>query len=152
LTIVHDVASRLLESLRRAFGNLDVAEGAILFGAATHDIGKTRVPKELVGPGKEHEAAGRDLLVEHGIEPALARFAETHGTWRDPDSGLEDLLVAFADKIWKAKRIDELEERIARDISEGTGMDFWGVLTRFSDIAEDLAHGAEARLDWLRRF
>ena len=47
----------------------------MLFGAATHDIGKTMHVAELSAPGSEHEEAGRQLLLAHGISPELARFA-----------------------------------------------------------------------------
>ena len=52
----------------------------MLFGAATHDIGKTPHPAELSGPGSAHEEAGRELLLSLGGSPRLARFAATHAS------------------------------------------------------------------------
>ena len=110
LTLVHDVAVSIVEVLSElSEGGFD--QRAVLFGAATHDIGKTLFPGELDGPGHAHEAAGRELLEAEGFAADLARFAETHGDWRE--GTIEDLLVALADKVWKGKRIAELEERIA---------------------------------------
>lgn len=72
---------------------------AVLFGAATHDIGKTVHPGELSGPGSAHEEAGRQLLLDCGISPELARFAATHASWTRPGTRTEDLMVSMADKI-----------------------------------------------------
>ncbi|WP_449347474.1 hypothetical protein [Streptomyces xanthochromogenes] len=59
LRAVHDVAAQLLEWI--AIRNLDpgINPKAVLFGVATHDIGKTLHPGELSGPGSQHEEAGR---------------------------------------------------------------------------------------------
>ncbi|MEZ0114050.1 hypothetical protein ABH920_008084 [Catenulispora sp. EB89] len=74
LRAVHDVAARLVAWA--AERGLPVDAEAVLFGAATHDIGKALHPAELSGPGSEHEAAGRDLLllttVGHGADERLA--------------------------------------------------------------------------------
>jgi hypothetical protein len=78
---------------------------AVLFGAATHDIGKIVHVAELSGPGSRHEAEGQQLLLAAGVEPRLARFAATHASWH-PGIETEDLLVSLADKVWKAKRVD----------------------------------------------
>ena len=40
LTLVHDVAGKFMESLRRMFPELEFDEEVISFGAATHDIGR----------------------------------------------------------------------------------------------------------------
>jgi len=82
LTLVHDVADRLISSLHNAFPNLEMDTDSILFGAATHDIGKAIHREELTAPGKLHELRGVDLLRELGISEHRARFALTHGNWR----------------------------------------------------------------------
>ena len=41
---------------------LSVDHEAVLYGAATHDIGKVLHPNELDGPGNEHEKDGPALL------------------------------------------------------------------------------------------
>jgi len=51
LRAVHDVAADLLDWVARHHPDLPVDRDAVLFGAATHDIGKTLHPEELTGPG-----------------------------------------------------------------------------------------------------
>ncbi|GIG10917.1 HD domain-containing protein [Catellatospora coxensis] len=69
LRAVHDVAAHLLDALAEAYPGLAVSAEEVLFGAATHDIGKVVFPSELSGPGSAHEPAGYELLVAHGVEP-----------------------------------------------------------------------------------
>ena len=73
LRLVHDCAAELVEAIHQEFPRLRFDPDAVLFGAATHDIGKTLHPQELIGPGAEHEAAGPGLLERLGVPPALAR-------------------------------------------------------------------------------
>lgn len=54
---------------------------AVLFGAATHDIGKILHTAELSGPGSAHQEAGRELLPARGFDARLARVAGTRGSW-----------------------------------------------------------------------
>ena len=104
------------------------------FGAATHDIGKARHPHELSEAGTLHEGAGEQLLSEAGVSPALARFARTHGALSD-EHALEDLLVMAADKIWKGRRDEAVEERLCAAISEATNAPAWDVFLRFDTLA-----------------
>ncbi|MEV0182332.1 HD domain-containing protein [Streptomyces sp. NPDC050625] len=90
LRAVHDVAARLADWAQEHCPAMEFDRDAVLFGAATHDIGKTLHPGELTGPGARHEEAGRELLLAHGVDAALARFAGTHASW----DALEDLVVA----------------------------------------------------------
>ncbi|WP_244901692.1 hypothetical protein, partial [Streptomyces europaeiscabiei] len=83
LRLVHDVAYGLVDRAERRYPEPPFDRAAVLFGAATHDIGKTAHSEELSGPGSAHEEAGRRT---------------------------EDLLVALADKVWKNKRVRELED------------------------------------------
>ena len=50
-----------------AFPALRLDSESILFGAATHDIGKVLHPEELRQPGREHESAGASLLAQYGV-------------------------------------------------------------------------------------
>ncbi len=59
---LHHVAAHLVPAFQRAFPALVVDEGAVFFGAATHDIGKALAPSELSEPGKTHERLVDDLL------------------------------------------------------------------------------------------
>ncbi|WP_240521662.1 HD domain-containing protein [Amycolatopsis vastitatis] len=137
LRLVHDVAVTLTGWVRADF---DVP--AVLFGAATHDIGKILHPAELSGPGSLHEVAGYSLLLSQGIEEASARFARTHGSWDAADVTFEDLLVSLADKVWKGKRVPELEQRVTARL----GGPAWETFLALDDELERIAAGADARL------
>jgi hypothetical protein len=97
----------------------------VLFGAATHDIGKTVHPGELSGPGSTHEQAGYQLLLDHGVAETMARFARTHAAWTGPNITIEDLLVSLADKIWKAKRVPDLEQLVLDRLAAAAGQQPW---------------------------
>ncbi|WP_433608939.1 HD domain-containing protein [Dactylosporangium sp. CA-139114] len=145
LRAVHDVAVEIVDWVG---GEVEVDRAAVLFGAATHDIGKVRFPGELSGSGAQHEPAGQQLLVE----PRLARFAALHGNWRRDAATLEELLVTLADKVWKGQRQAGLEERVARVVAEARGEPVWAVFMRLDDELTRIAAGAEGRLAFQSRF
>ena len=146
--LVHDTAARLVKRLRPSLPKT-IDESAVCFGAATHDIGKAIHRSELSEPGKTHEEAGRIVLLERGVPSPLARFAVTHGLPFDSDShDMEDMLVIIADKCWKGKRVNVLEERLASDMASATNRDFFDVLLELSDVIESIADAASSRLDW----
>ncbi|GCE45226.1 HD domain-containing protein [Thermosporothrix hazakensis] len=147
LTIVHDVAVRLTARLQHHWPHLTYDRQAVLIGAATHDIGKAIVREELTGPGSRHEEIGPQLLRESGLRESYARFARTHNQWAQ-ESPLEDLLVAFADTIWKGKRNIELEEALVKRIASQCQQEVWSVYMQFDEIAEELAQDAHHRLLW----
>jgi len=151
LTLVHDVALRLLASVKRRWPNLAVDHEAVAFGAASHDIGKARHPAELSEPGALHEAAGRALLLEHGIDPRLARFAETHGG-DVPELALEDRLVFAADTVWKATRSKALDDALVDAIAAVVGAPAWDTFMKLDGILGVLAKDADRRLAWQARF
>ncbi|WP_328779853.1 HD domain-containing protein [Streptomyces canus] len=146
LRLVHDVAYELAEWLARQHPTLQLDRDAVLFGAATHDIGKTVHACELSGPGSAHEKAGQDLLLAHGVPPHLARFAATHATWTLPDIGLDDLLVSVADKIWKNKRVPELEDLVVRRLAGTSGRTVWEEFMELDDALTTVGENAEERL------
>src|SRR5215472_4413556 len=108
LRAVHDVAWQICDWVAGYHPALRLDREAALFGAATHDIGKAVHVGEPSGPGAEHEEAGQDLLLAHGVSPALARNAATHaglGQARYADRGSASQRGrqdSVADKIWKA--------------------------------------------------
>lgn len=144
LRAVHDVAVQLLDWL--GADGVRVDREAVAFGAATHDIGKARVPRELTGAGAEHEAAGEALLVSLGVAPRLARFAALHGRWERPEATLEELLVTLADKVWKGRRETGLEEKFAQLLADATGEPVWAAFMRLDDELTRIAGGADERL------
>ncbi|WP_328862712.1 HD domain-containing protein [Streptomyces sp. NBC_00306] len=152
LRAVHDVAVELSDWVRDRYPDVAVDRDAVLFGAATHDIGKTLHPEELAGPGSAHEPAGRDLLLDRGFEPALARFAATHASWDDPAVTIEDLLVSTADKVWKDKRVPDLEDRLVRALAEATGREPWEEYLALDDVLSGLGAEAGRRLAFQSEF
>jgi hypothetical protein len=146
LRLVHDVAIQLSNWLATTYPTLHFDREAVLFGAATHDIGKILHPEELSGPGHLHEPAGQQLLLAAGVEPRLARFAGTHGSWTAADVELEDLLVSLADKVWKAKRVDGLEQLVVERLVGASGRQTWEVFLEMDDRLSQLADGADERL------
>ncbi|MFG2867085.1 HD domain-containing protein [Streptomyces sp. NPDC048338] len=146
LRAVHDVAVQLVDRVERDQPSLPFDREAVLFGAATHDIGKTRHTGELSGPGSAHEEAGRELLLAHGVSPGLARFAATHGSWAAPGVGFEDLLVSLADKIWKNKRVAELEDLVVDALSRAGGRARWEEFMALDETLTRIGDGAGERL------
>jgi hypothetical protein len=146
LRAVHDVAWRLTQALAAQFPSLTFDQDAVLFGAATHDIGKTVHTGELSGPGSAHEQAGYELLLRLGIEENLARFARTHASWHLSDIGMDDLLVSVADKVWKGKRVTDLEQLVVDRIAAVTGRQPWQAFMDLDDILGGLAADADDRL------
>lgn len=148
LRAVHDVAVSLVDWAERVCPAAPVERDAVLFGAATHDIGKVRHPEELSEPGTRHEAAGERLLLEAGVEPRLARFAGTHGSWHSERAGFEDHLVSLADKVWKGRREEDLEHLVVERIALLNAQAPWEAFVALDDELTALAAGADARLDF----
>ncbi|MEH0938097.1 HD domain-containing protein [Micromonospora psammae] len=140
LRAVHDVAAQLTAWLTVHYPTLVIDREAVLFGAATHDIGKTVHVEELSGPGSRHEQAGPQLLLDAGIEPSLARFAATHASWRTTAAEIEDLLVSLADKIWKAKRVPDLEQLVVDRLAAASGQEPWQAFLHLDKIAMNADH------------
>jgi hypothetical protein len=145
--MVHDVAVMLLEGLARNWPNFPVDHHAVLFGAATHDIGKTIHVEELRGPGRRHEQDGSALLTSKGISGDLARYTRTHAQWsleKAPTN--EDLLVALANTIWTGARNERLETIIIDRIVDFSGEPLWSVFTKFDNILLAILEGAGERM------
>ena len=148
LRAVHDVAALLVDRLGRHRPELAVDREAVLFGAATHDIGKVLHPEELSGPGARHEEAGRELLLARGVTPELARFAGSHACWHAPGVSVEDLLVSLADKVWKNKRVADLEDLVVAELSRAGGRPLWQEFLELDEFLTAVGEGADRRLAW----
>lgn len=149
LTLVHAAAAELLDGIAASFPGFVLDREAILFGAATHDLGKVLHLVELTGPGDFHEDDGPGLLEQHGVSPRLARFARSHGRWRETDD-LEDLLVALADAIWCGRRVRGLEEKVSA-ILAAIGVEQWLAWSRLDAVCSEIASKGEERLAWQLR-
>ena len=149
LTLVHDVASKLVERFVEAFPGVVLDPEAVMFGASIHDLGKAVYRNELVEPGKEHEKCGAELLRRLGVSEERARFAYTHGNWDTAEPvTLEDLLVALADNCWKGKRLDELETKVVNHLSSASGQPAWECYAKLDEILALLAQDGDRRLAW----
>ena len=115
-------------------------------GASLHDAGKIVHPDEMSSPGHEHERAGERLLLANAVPAAVARFCVTHASWDTADIAIEDLLVALADKLWKGKRDDELERRVADALARDAKREPWEVFAALDAICEAIAGDGPERL------
>ncbi|MDR2987677.1 MAG: phosphohydrolase, partial [Nocardiopsaceae bacterium] len=86
------------------------------------------------------------LLLAQGISPRLARFAGTHASWTGPDIKIEDLLVSLADKIWKNKRVPELEDLVVAQLAAASGRAVWEEFLAFDDLVTSIGEDASRRL------
>lgn len=149
LTVVHDVAVALVKQLDVGWPGLPFDRERVLLGAATHDIGKTVYANELSGPGRQHEEIRPQLLLAAGVPENCARFARTHARWEEEtELQLEDVLVAFADTIWKGKRDERLEQEIANQLARRGQEEPWQAFMKLDDIASELARDAHERILW----
>ncbi|XVQ08521.1 HD domain-containing protein [Spirillospora sp. CA-255316] len=146
LRIVHDVACDLAAWVDERYPAAGADPAAVAFGAATHDIGKALHPAELSGAGAEHEPAGYELLLSYGVEERLARFARTHAAWHEDGIGIDDLLVSLADKVWKAKRVRDLEQLVVDRLAVAAGEAPWQAFLMLDDVLGGIAEGADRRL------
>ena len=143
---MHDVACELVDWVRTNYAMVAIDRHAVLFGSATHDVGKVVHPEELSGPGSAHEQAGHELLIERGVSTELARFARTHASWTEAGVGLDDLLVSLADKIWKGKRVSDLEQLVVQHLAAADGAEPWQVFMALDDELTRIAADADRRL------
>ncbi len=148
LSIVHITAFDILTQLKVEWPFLKINQELVLFGAATHDIGKTVITDELFESGKRHELTGMTILLNHGFTNEQSRFAKTHGNWQDKNLKIEDLLVALSDKIWKGNRIDDLEKLVGQKLSSMLNCDYWEVYGKLDSILSQIALGADEKLNW----
>jgi hypothetical protein len=151
LQLVHEAAGKIIFGLKKAFPGFVLDEPAILFGAATHDLGKTLHPEELRASGEKHQEDGPALLISKGVDSRLARFALTHGRWDDTMSA-EDFVVALADEVWKGRRFPDLEALLVKRIAGQTRVPEWQVFSQLDEILGEIAEGADERLAYQRSF
>ena len=145
LKLVGEAADKLVTVYRELGVPVDIK--LIELGAAVHDAGKIVHRNELDGPGSLHEEAGREMLLELGVQPKVAECCVTHGAWQGPQVSLEERSVALADKLWKGKRVAELELAVIDDVAARLGIDRWDIFTRLDETFEEIADAAPSRLE-----
>ncbi|MBN9391657.1 MAG: HDIG domain-containing protein [Chloroflexi bacterium] len=154
LRLVYDVAVTVTSKVELVWPQLTFDKEAVLIGAATHDIGKAIYPEELSGSGKNHEKIGPELLLKNGLDEKYTRFARTHARWNEESEniGIEDLLVAWSDKVWKGKREESLEMVLCRKIAEKCGEEPWQTFLKLDEFAGTITKDADARLAWQAQY
>lgn len=143
--LVGEAAEAILANLR-ALGVV-VDERFVRLGVVFHDAGKILHPAELDGPGNQHEPEGERLLIQHGVEPRIARCCRSHARWAEMAVSFEELLVALADKLWKGVRHTELERRVIEGAAGKLGRDFWEVFVELDSAFEEIAGQGPERLE-----
>jgi hypothetical protein len=146
LTLVYEVAKTILAWMDHHYPGVSIDKEAVLFGAVTHDIGKVMVNEEITKPGSTHERQGFELLLNHGIKEHLARFTLTHSQWTTSNTNIDDWMVSLADKIWKGKRVTDLEDLIVNHICRKTNKEKWEVFLNFDDLLQNISKDADKRL------
>lgn len=143
--LVGEAADALIKAYRALGLACDVQW--IELGAAIHDAGKILHPAELDGPGAQHEPAGMALMLEHGVQPHVARCCVSHAAWQDEANSFEERSVALADKLWKGKREAPLELLVIDHAAALLQADRWDVFAQLDSVFEDIAAGASDRLE-----
>ncbi len=118
----------------------------IRLGAALHDCGKILYPEELEGPGNRHEPRGATLLRDHGVSEKVARCCLSHARWNEMECALEELSVALADKLWKGKRVEVLENLLIDRVAQQLNRDRWDLFIDLDNCFEEIANGGNRRL------
>lgn len=144
LRLVGEAADELIILYRGL--NVPFDAQLIELGAAVHDAGKVVHLNELDGPGSFHEATGRQMLLERGVQAEVAACCVTHAAWDGPHVSFEELSVALADKLWTGKRFEELELAVIDQVGERLGLDRWEVFSRLDQAFEDIAAQGSSRL------
>lgn len=142
--LVGEAADLLIAKLEELCVKLDY--NFIRAGVVIHDIGKTIHAKEMTGPGSEHEPSGEKLLLEKGINPHLARVCMSHARWKEMECSTEELLIALSDKLWKGKRIEELELEVVDRIASLLKAERWDIFLDLDLYFEEIASGGHERL------
>jgi len=59
---------------------------------------------------------------------------------------LEPVLVALADKLWKGKRVPDLEEQAVQMFTAASHCDFWEAWPKLDSVFESVAASGDSRL------
>lgn len=141
--LVSETAEELIHCLQQFPLTLD--ENLIRIGVILHDVGKIQHPEEFHQSGNLHEEKGRLLLTQLGVADHIAKVCVSHGNWHDHPS-LEELVIALADKLWKGKRVPDLEQKLLGAIAEETAVDPWSLFEGLDSTFEAIAADGDRRL------
>ena len=144
VTLVAEVAETLIEALTLL--NVTFDKTLVQVGAIIHDAGKIIHTKELNEKGNKHEAAGEILMLENGASPKQARICLSHAQYETMSVTLEEQIVALSDKLWKGKRVEELELSIIDTVASNIGIDRWDIYSELDSTFESIAADGDIRL------
>lgn len=145
VTLVGEAADLIMDGLSGI--GVSVEAEFVRIGVALHDIGKIIHTHEMTGPGSEHEPDGECLLLEKGVSSRLARCCMSHARWQEMECSLEELLIALSDKLWKGKRVEELELLVIDRIAQIQSMDRWDIYEPLDSLFESIAADGDSRLN-----
>jgi hypothetical protein len=143
--LVGEAGELLIERLARL--NVAVDVKLVRLGIVFHDAGKVLHLEELDIAGNRHEPDGERLLLEHGVEPRVARCCLSHARWSEMECSLEELLVALSDKLWKGVRNPDLERTVIDRVAGTLGKQGWDVFIELDTAFEEIASEGPERLE-----
>ncbi|WP_444924880.1 HD domain-containing protein [Microbulbifer sp. DLAB2-AF] len=137
VTLVGEAADLLIKKFIEMKVNFD--PDFVRVGVVIHDIGKIIHTNEMYGPGSQHEPEGERILLSKGFTPAIARCCLSHARWSDMECTIEELAIALSDKLWKGKRVEELELQIIDRISHILDVERWDIFSELDLCFESIA-------------
>lgn len=111
--VVQETAEILLAYIKKIWPGVVVDREAVLVGASSHDLGKAIFHEEMFVEGLYHVSHGPKILQEAGMPEEYCRFARTH-YYVEESTGVEDVIVALANKSWNGHRHSEYEAELLR--------------------------------------
>ncbi|MCO7225954.1 HD domain-containing protein [Pleionea sp. CnH1-48] len=142
--LVGEAADILLSECAKLQVPLD--QQLVEVGVAIHDAGKILHSNELKEKGGEHEPAGERLMLSNGASVEQARCCLSHARYQEMFVSLEELLIALADKLWKGKRVEELELRVIDKIAKTLDKTRWDIFEQLDNCFESIAADGLERL------
>ena len=144
VTLVGEAAELLIAKFNEL--DLELDYGFIRTGVAIHDVGKVIHQNEMSEGGGLHEPEGEKMLIANGWPPKLARVCISHARWNEMDCSLEELIIALSDKLWKGKRVEELEIMVIDQIASVLNTGRWDIFADLDQCFEDIASSGHTRL------
>ena len=143
-----ELVGEAAEDLIKVFQSLEVPfdDKFVRLGVAVHDAGKILHPNELNDKGSHHEPDGERLLLENDVQSEIARCCRSHAQYNEMEVSFEELLVALADKLWKGKRVADLELRVIDITAALLEKSRWNIFETLDSSFEAIASQGEARL------
>ena len=85
-------------------------------------------------------------MLENGASPKQARICLSHAQYETMSVTLEEQIVALSDKLWKGKRVEELELSVIDTVASNIGIDRWDIYSELDSTFEIIAADGDIRL------